>query len=283
MNNLKQNYSQIVGSETDIFFEIKSSYEHTTFPHSHDYYEFCLIVSGKQALTINDLSFEVNKGALIFCRPKDVHSKSYLENGEHITIAFPKASFDALFSYLGEGFTPDILLNPDCSPIVYLAEFERESIVNQLKKMFLAEIYNQKLIKVQYKIMLIQIFSKYFLELQLESKGRMPKWFEEVVMKMQLKENFTEGINAFLRLSGICHEHLCRMTKKYLNMTPTQFINNQRLNHAARLLLFSNFDISAICFDSGFGNMSHFYHQFKRKYGISPAKYKGLKQSQLIP
>lgn len=35
MDSLKQDYNQIVGLDNDIFFEIKSSYEHTIFPHSY--------------------------------------------------------------------------------------------------------------------------------------------------------------------------------------------------------------------------------------------------------
>lgn len=277
MKSLEQRYQEVVGSEADLFFELKSSYDHTQFPHSHDYYEFCLLVSGRQCFTINNNSFEAEKGALIFFRPKDFHSKAYIEQGEHMTIAFPKDIFDALFSYLGEGFTPNILLTPDASPVVYLGNAELESIVNQFKRMFVAELYDHRVVKVQYKILLIQILSKYFLEVQLDAKAKMPRWFERVVIEMQQKEHFTEGMDAFLRLSGTCHEHLCRLTKKHLQQTPTQWINHQRLSYAARMLQYSDLDVTTICFDAGFGNVSHFYHQFKKKYGVSPAKYRVAK------
>jgi AraC family cel operon transcriptional repressor len=278
-NLIQQTYQDVVGSDADLFFEIKTSYDHTLFPHSHDYYEFCLIISGKQQFTINNTTFTAKKGALVFFRPTDMHAKQYLEEGEHMTIAFPENIFNALFTYLGDGFTPAILLKPETSPVVYLGDAEQESIVNQFKRMFVAELYDQKVVKVQYKILLIQIFSKYFLEVQLDSKTRMPKWFESVVVEMQKKENFTEGMDAFLRLSGTGHEHLCRLTKKYLQQTPTQWINHNRLNYAARMLQYSNLDVTTICYDAGFGNLSHFYHQFKKKFGISPAKYRSAKSS----
>ncbi len=271
---IQQTSSQVIGSDSDLFFELKGSYTHTTFPHCHDYYEFCFIVSGKQELEINNHNFEVGKGALIFMRPKDLHSKKYIQAGEHMTIAFPSYIFNSLFSYLGEGFTADLLTAPNFSPIVHLSDIEIESIVNQFKRMFLAKIYDPKVVKIQYKIILIQMFSKYFTELRLGSKTRMPRWFEEVILKMQEEENFTEGINAMIRISGTCHEHLCRLMNKYLHMTPTQWVNDQRLNYAVTMLQYSNKNISSICFDSGFGNISHFYHEFKKKFGISPAKFR---------
>ncbi|MBN2899376.1 MAG: AraC family transcriptional regulator [Clostridia bacterium] len=271
---IEQTYKDVVGSDADLFFELKSSYDHTLFPHKHDYYEFCLIVSGEQRFIINDTTFDEKKGALIFFRPEDMHSKAYLRPGEHMTIAFPKEVFNALFSYLGEGFTPDLLLSPKVSPVVYLGDAEQKSIVNQFKRMFLAELYDQKVVKVQYKILLIQIFSKYFLEVQLDSKAKMPKWFESVVLEMQKKDNFSEGMPAFLKLSGTSHEHLCRLTKKYLQQTPTQWINHNRLNYAAKMLQYSNLDVTTICYDAGFGNLSYFYQQFKKKFAISPAKYR---------
>lgn len=274
MQRIEQTYQEVVGSEADIFFEIKDSYEHTHFPHTHDYYEFCLLVSGEQEFTINGNTFQADRGALIFFRPTDLHSKKYIKKGEHMTIAFPKDIFNALFTYLGDGFMPDLLLKPVASPVVYLGDAERESIVNQFKRVFLAELYDEKVMKVQYKILLIQILSKYFLEIQLDARDRMPKWFENVVMAMQKKENFTDGMDAFLSLSGVGHEHLCRLTKKHLKQTPTQWINQQRLNYAARMLQYSDLDVADICYDAGFGNLSHFYHQFKKKFGVSPAKYR---------
>lgn len=91
---------------------------------------------------------------------------------------------------------------------------------------------------------------------------------------MKKKNNFTRGLPALLELSGLSHEYLCRALKKHLHTTPTEFINVLRLNYASNLLLHSDMEIVDICMESGFSNLSHFYHLFKHKFHTTPAEYR---------
>lgn len=280
MKSILQRYQNIIGANSDLFMEVRSSYAHTKFPHRHDFYEFCLVYSGKQLFTINNHPLEATEGSLVFIRPKDIHSKKYLETGEHITIAFREELFDALFTYIGHEFSKEILLEPEISPVVHFSKIEKDTFIDQIKKLHSSDMYNKQKVNVQLKILLIHIFTKYFMEVHL-NENKIPEWLEEVLLEMKKDKNFIEGLPAFLRLSGICHEHLCRVIKKYLNTTPTQFINDQRLDYSSKLLLFTNLDITQICYESGFGNISHFYNHFKKRYGISPAKYRKMNQINL--
>ncbi|SKC84407.1 helix-turn-helix domain-containing protein [Maledivibacter halophilus] len=270
----KQFAEQIINPEAEIYYEMQPSYEHTIFPHFHDFYEFCLIIKGKQLFSLNEKELILKEGSLVFVRPKDIHSKKYIEEGEHITIAFSKKTLDALFNYLGEDFTKDKLLNPENPPFITLLSAERNVIKHQIKKLLLSQIYNKKNIKVQLKIILIHLFSKYFTEIQESDQIQLPSWLEEVLIEMKRKDNFVKGLPAFLHLSGISHEHLCRIIKKSLNITPTGFINEQRLNYAVKLLIYTDMDITSICFESGFGNLSHFYDLFKKNFHTTPAKFR---------
>ena len=67
--------------------------------------------------------------------------------------------------------------------------------------------------------------------------------------------------------------------KKYYDSSITRFVNNQRLNYAANILMNSNMSVLDICYDSGYENVSYFHKQFKEKFGVSPKKYR-MKQIQ---
>ena len=108
-----------------------------------------------------------------------------------------------------------------------------------------------------------------------------PKWFFELINKMNFVENFTQGLPKMLKLAHISQEHLTREFRKYLNMSPTEFINDKRLTYAAELLSEEKYDITSICFMSGFNNLSHFYHKFKEKYKCSPKQYIKNKNNRL--
>jgi len=47
-----------------------------------------------------------------------------------------------------------------------------------------------------------------------------------------------------------------------------------RLNYATQQLVQSDKPISEIAFESGFGDVSHFYKMFKVKMGLSPLNYR---------
>lgn len=100
-----------------------------------------------------------------------------------------------------------------------------------------------------------------------------PHWFFELTSLMSKKENFTAGLPRMLEAAHMSQEHLTRVFKKYTGITPTQYINDLRLEYAAMLIIDKGTEISDACFLSGFNNISHFYHQFKKKYGCSPKQY----------
>jgi AraC-like DNA-binding protein len=66
----------------------------------------------------------------------------------------------------------------------------------------------------------------------------------------------------------------CRYFKKITEKTFTQFVNEYRLVHAAKLLHEKQVSITEVCFESGFNNFSHFNKQFKKFTGKSPSHYR---------
>ncbi|MBP1565559.1 MAG: substrate-binding domain-containing protein [Oscillospiraceae bacterium] len=100
-----------------------------------------------------------------------------------------------------------------------------------------------------------------------------PKWLYIVLRDMSRPENFILGLPRMLDISHVSQEHLIRVFKKYLGTTPTHYINDLRLEYAVSLIEEKNYEITDACFSSGFNNISHFYHTFKKKYGCSPKKF----------
>jgi len=78
----------------------------------------------------------------------------------------------------------------------------------------------------------------------------------------------------FLSLTDRSREHVSRCMKKYMGMTPSEYINSLRLNYIANMLRDSNCDITEIIFESGFNNISWASEQFKKKYGMTMRQYR---------
>jgi AraC family transcriptional regulator len=67
--------------------------------------------------------------------------------------------------------------------------------------------------------------------------------------------------------------YFLREFKKYFGITPYQYIINQRLKAAKKMLKASSYSITEICFAVGYHDTTSFSKLFKKKFLISPEKY----------
>ena len=62
--------------------------------------------------------------------------------------------------------------------------------------------------------------------------------------------------------------------KETMGMSFVQYLNDYRLDVEAKLLTTTSDDIISIAINTGFDNLSYFNRRFKKKYGITPGKYR---------
>ena len=91
-----------------------------------------------------------------------------------------------------------------------------------------------------------------------------------------ISENFICDItNAELAAMVGYHEfHLNRLFIKYTGTSIHQYIINKRLSAARELILSTDLPLSEISEQTGFNNYSFFSAYFKKRFGISPAKFR---------
>jgi AraC-like DNA-binding protein len=66
----------------------------------------------------------------------------------------------------------------------------------------------------------------------------------------------------------------CKYFKKITRKTFMETVTEYRLNYAAGRLVHTDKPVSSICFESGFGDVSHFNKTFKLKMQVSPLQYR---------
>lgn len=92
---------------------------------------------------------------------------------------------------------------------------------------------------------------------------------------MQKEPNFVLGLPYMIEISGKSQAHLTRSMQKYFGQTPTQFINNLRLDFALGKLREMDKDdtVLPLIYASGFRSVGHFYKLFKARFGASPKAF----------
>lgn len=258
--------------------------EREMFPllHDHDYYEFFLITNGSIQHKINDRTSILQKGHLVFIRPTDYHI--YSKNGPHdcqmVNIAIMAKTIEELMNYLGGGLDRKLLLESDLPPMVLLTQSELSTLLARLERLNTLPVMDKVRLNTELRIILIHIFSNYFLESR-EKHEATPEWLRVTISKMQKPENFKRGMDAVKEIACRSDEHISRSFKKYLGKTPTQFVNEMRLNYAANQIRFSHKKIADIAFESGFDNQSNFHRQFKSFLGFTPNEFRKMNYKEL--
>lgn len=65
-----------------------------------------------------------------------------------------------------------------------------------------------------------------------------------------------------------------------IEVSPTRFIRDMRLERVALLLRLSNQMITRVAFQIGFGDYSQFCRDFKQRFGMSPSCYRRISRCQ---
>ncbi|MBS1683023.1 MAG: helix-turn-helix domain-containing protein [Bacteroidetes bacterium] len=80
-------------------------------------------------------------------------------------------------------------------------------------------------------------------------------------------------IKEVAEVANLSVEAFCRYFKIHTRKTYTIFLNEVRVSNACRLLIDKDLPIEAICYQSGFNNISNFNRIFKRITGKKPSQY----------
>ena len=75
-------------------------------------------------------------------------------------------------------------------------------------------------------------------------------------------------------IAGTSSRSIARSFVKELGVTPHDFVESIRIDHARNLLEASNLPLKAVAFDCGFANPGQMRSAFQRKLGLSPLTYR---------
>lgn len=283
--------SILILKENDTFDEVSgfhynliSSVKNTLDEHSHDFFEIFLISSGRAVHIVNGARQYLSEGSLVFIRPQDIHfyEKDYEWDCQLINIAFSKNNCEKLFDYLDNSYMSNILMSPKYPVYIELTQLVKYNLLSRFENLYTLSHSDKHMINLELKGFIIELISCFFGMLYKKPENNLPLWLDTLITEMQQRENFTAGLPKMLELSSKTQEHICRELKRYLNKTPTELINENRLNYSKNLLQNTDTSISDICFDSGFENLSHFYHLFKKQFGTSPVSFRKKHQKNII-
>ncbi|MBR5473054.1 MAG: helix-turn-helix domain-containing protein [Clostridia bacterium] len=234
--------------------------------HQHDFYELEYITEGSGKHLINDKSYDVQKGDLLFITPMDFHGYE-TDNIKTITVHFFAKDMSPEVAQMLSYLNADVVkgLNQktvgDLNYLVSVFKSNRDYALLQLKnviEIIVLDLFGLKAVNYE---------KQYAADNVSQAIGYININFREEITLDVIKQKF-----------NVSPAYFSREFKRRTSMCFNDYLAEKRFDYAKKLLLNGNRVIDA-CYESGFGTVRNFSRRFKEKYGITPKEFTNSKNN----
>lgn len=243
--------------------------ENAVYPeHGHDFYEIQMVENGSIINQVNGKSIYMPEGGVWMIRPGDEHSlkiSSRLNTASLLNVAFEPELYSRLCVFPLEKMQNVVLLMPS----------ERSFVIRQMENIRGRQLQNADVAAAQGHALILNLYS---LILQRTQSPLMmpPVWLQNCLQSMREVENLPWGLPRFIELSGVTQEHLCREMRRYYHTSPSEYVNQLKLEYACTLLRTTDMPVSDVSVKCGFNTTTYFNRLFQRVHGCSPREYREM-------
>lgn len=235
--------------------------------HIHNYYEVYLNLSGEVSFLVNNHIYPIKSGDIIFTRPEDVHLCIYQAPCYHkhycLWIDAPADSPLVAFSH-----------REDFSNFLSIPEESREYFTNLFHKLSYDETPETSVLSRT--AMLCELM--HYIQNHCASKADLvspplPEEMQQILTYMNNHFSEIQHIKDLYDTVYISPATLNRWFRKYIHLSPREFLESKKLAYAKQLLN-QGFTVTEASIQSGFADSSYFISVFKKKFGVTPGIYK---------
>ncbi len=225
-------------------------------PHNHYFYEMTYVLDGCLYTDMNNKHYECEPNSIILVPPNVAHAHNSNDRYEVIYMGF---YYNGLFGPLNQRVFKD----DDEKTILRLLRQMLEEYDN-------TEKYYENICGELQKIFILNM-------LRLQDNNRPSN--NDAVLKYAvsyMQDHYYDDIDMqeLAKSLGYSYHHFRHIFKENFNMPPKQFLLNQRMQYAMRLLRTTNKNISEISRNCGFSSATRFISSFKALFNISPTQYR---------
>ena len=236
--------------------------------HYHDHFECELVTAGKGRQLFNDEEFELRKNDIFLLRPIDCHQIT----SEGISFSHIKIRPSILPEWIIQK------LHSFKNPVVFHLTDKQFDKFNTLFRMVQDEIedkdHDQSL---DIRISLLETIFTLFIRLDKDNASLYDDSVPaKVIYYLQKNNRFTQKVtlDEIAKYVGYSKFYASSIFHKQYGITIQDFIINQRIEYAKKLIIETDLSITEIFIESGFASTSNFYSKFIKSVGCSPLKFR---------
>ncbi|MDA3812016.1 MAG: helix-turn-helix domain-containing protein [Spirochaetaceae bacterium] len=252
-------------------FTVESGYNFPLHTHKNQW-EIVYCEEGSFDHEVNGIKHKQVEGEFIFIRETDTH-KLNGKSFKYHNIAFSGAWMDALCDFLGEEIINQTIIRSGHPPYYRIPGKEKHAFEEKIRGLLSDSKDSYK--NVEFSHFIISILDLYMINKEEKViSDNIPLWFQEIIRMIHQRAEGIPTLDEIINRSCKCAEHVSRSFKKYLGLTPSQYLKGIKLKKAAELLRNTNYPIKEICYLSFYENANYFHKQFREIYDQTPSEYR---------
>ncbi len=244
--------------------------------HHHDGYEFYFYLGEGMTYIIDSDQYTINKYDLVYIEKRVYHRTIYWTNREErILFTFKESVFDVVSDK-----TPiyDALKRIAQTPKMTFDKGSKDWIQSAMSDIVAENIQgNELLLKldlVNFILKVDKLIERGHLSPSVDVKTDSDTKITDIIDYLLKNYSSKITLDELEKKFFISKYHLCRRFKEATGQTIVNFLNEKRLVEACQLLISTDRSVRDIAVMTGFESVNHFNELFKKKYGLTPYKYK---------
>jgi AraC family transcriptional regulator len=237
--------------------------------HFHEHPYFALILQGGSTEVRKTGSLECLPGQAYFYNWEDVHrNKDYQEGSRNFNLEFDRSWFDGLPIERGKLMGITLLRKP--ADHLLLVKLFREYLLWK-RSADLREEGVEGTADLSIQTLALELVSRMA---QAEDLVRLPSWVRQV--EELLNDRWAENVSLseLSSVTGVHAVHISRYFPKYIGCSFGEYIRKLRITRSLPMVRSTRKSLTAIAYECGFADQSHFTRTFRQLTHFSPGAFR---------
>ncbi|WP_177761009.1 helix-turn-helix domain-containing protein [Flavobacterium sp. I3-2] len=259
------------GNDT-LLYNILEGENHIEKPHKHDFFIIILFEKAVGEHEIDFINYPIEDKQIHLLFPDQVHKWNIQKNSKGYQLMINRVFFEHLIPYFR--FSAINYIN---HPAISISNKNFELLkyeFNQIRREIESKNYLQELIFARASVIATIISTEIENNIQetkvFQSNPRLVK-FQDLIEQYYKKEKTVAFYASKLHVTG---NYLNILSKKHLNLSAIELIQNRVILEAKRLLQSTNETVKEIAFELGFADHAYFSNFFKNKTQLTPTQFR---------
>lgn len=232
--------------------------------HTHNFFEFDIIIDGVGVNVTAEGRREIGRGTLVFGTPANMHSIA--ASGDT-----PLRMFNLQFTGSLERIIIDTFGTFD-GFVLTLSEEELEFVSSELYAALSGRELSQRRIFVHGAVMKViaAVFEAYRRQVGDNRKSESAKNIFEALLYIRRNYSSDLRLEDVARHVSFSADYLGKMIKRRTGKSFMRYLLDLRLDNAYLLLTDSSLTVKEVCIRVGYSSYPNFFYAFVRRFGVKP-------------